>query len=77
MQFQSLFLFYFQSYFFSKWLPKINIFENVSVDIYEPRSFTKFNQRDPDINFSDDVIKFDTIKYTFKTSSFEPDKVKP
>ena len=58
-------------------VPQIKIFENISVDIYEPHSSIKFDERDPGINFSDDVIKFDIIQSTLENFSFEPNRVKP
>ena len=32
-------------------------FENISVNIHESGSFTKFDETDPDINFFDDITK--------------------
>lgn len=58
-------------------VPQVKIIENISVDIYEPCSFTKSYERDPCINFSDDVRKFDIIQSTLEIFSFEPNKVKP
>ena len=57
-------------------VPQVKIIENISVDIYEPCSFTKSYERDPGINFSDDVRKFDIIQSTIEIFSFEPNKVK-
>ena len=31
-------------------------FENISVNIYETSSFSKFDERDPDTNFLDDKL---------------------
>ena len=48
-------------------------FENISVNIYETGSFTKFDERDPDTNFFDDITKS-----SFETSSyFKPSELKP
>ena len=47
-------------------------FENISVNIYETGSFTKFDERDPDTNFFDDMTKSN-----FETSYFKPNEVKP
>ena len=67
--------FSFRGIFFSKWFPKW-ISGNISINIYEPVSFTKFDERDQIINFSDDAIKYDIIKYNYGTSSFKSNKVK-
>ena len=53
-------------------VPQTENFENISVNIYETGSFTKFDERDPDTNFFDDVTKSN-----FETSHFKPNKVKP
>ena len=53
-------------------VPQTKNFENISVNIYEPGSFTKFNERDPDTKFFDDIRKSD-----FETSYFRPNEVKP
>ena len=42
-----------------------------SVNIYETGSFTKFDERDPDINFFDDITKSN-----FENSYFNPNKAK-
>ena len=47
-------------------------FENISVNIYETGSFTKFDERDPDTNFFDDMTKSN-----FETWYFKPNEVKP
>ena len=33
-------------------VPQTENFENISVNIYETGSFTKFDEKDPDMNFS-------------------------
>ena len=52
--------------------PQTTNSENISVKIYETGSFTKFDERDPDTNFFDDMTK-----PNFETSHFKPNKVKP
>ena len=52
-------------------VPQIENVENISVNIYETGSFTKFDERDPDINFFDDITKS-----IFETSYFEPNEIK-
>ena len=49
-------------------------FENISVNIYETGSSTKFDERgpDPDTNFFDDITKSN-----YETSNFKPNEVKP
>ena len=47
-------------------------FENMSVNIFETGSFTKFDERDPGTNFFDDITKSN-----FETSYFKPKKLKP
>ena len=47
-------------------------FENISVKIYETGSFTKFDERDPDINLFDDMTKSN-----YETSHLKPNEVKP
>ena len=46
-------------------------FENISVNIYETGSFIKFDERDPDTNFFDDMTKSN-----FETSYFKPKRSK-
>ena len=53
-------------------LPQTENFENISVNIYETGSLTKFDERDPDTNFFDGMTKS-----SFETSYFEPKEVKP
>ena len=53
-------------------VPQAENFENISVNIYETNSFTKFDERDPDTNFS-----YDITKSSFETSYFKPNEVKP
>ena len=52
-------------------VPQTENFENISVNIYETGSFTKFDERDPDTNFFDDITKS-----SFKTSYFKPNELK-
>ena len=47
-------------------------FENMSANIFETGSFTKFDERDPGTNFFDDITKSN-----FETSYFKPKKLKP
>ena len=47
-------------------------FENTSVNIYETGSFTKFDERDPDINLFDDITKSN-----YETSYLKPNETKP
>ena len=47
-------------------------FENISVNIHETGSFTKFDERDPDINLFDDITKSN-----YETSYLKPNEVKP
>ena len=47
-------------------VPQTENVENISVYIYETGSFTKFDERDPDTNFFDDMTKSN-----FKTSYFK------
>ena len=51
--------------------PKTQNFENISVNIYETVSFTKFDERGPDTNLFDDLTKS-----SFETSYFNPNEVK-
>ena len=53
-------------------VPQTENFENISVNIYETGSFTKFDERHPDTNFFDDMTKSN-----FETSHFKPNDVKP
>ena len=53
-------------------VPQCEKSENISVNIYETGSFTKFDERDPDTNFFDDITKSN-----FETSYFNSNKVKP
>ena len=53
-------------------VPQTENFENISVNIYETGSFTKFDERDRNTNFFDDITK-----PNFETSYFTPNKVKP
>ena len=53
-------------------VPQTEHFENISVNIYETGSFTKFDERDPDTKFFDDMTKLN-----FETSYFKPNEVKP
>ena len=46
--------------------------ENISANIYESGSFTKFDKMNPDTSFMDDAIKSNLEK-----SFFNPNKVKP
>ena len=55
-----------------KMVPQTENVENISVNIYETCSFTKFHERDPNTNFFDDMTKS-----TFGTLYFKPNKVKP
>ena len=52
-------------------VPQTENFENISVNIYETGTFTKFDERDPDTIFFDDMIKSN-----FETSYFKPNEVK-
>ena len=36
-------------------VPQTKHFENISVNIYETDSFNKFDERDPDTNFFDEI----------------------
>ena len=47
-------------------------FEDISVNIYETDSFTKFDEKDPDRKFF-----YDITKSNFETSYFKTNKVKP
>ena len=51
--------------------PQTENFENISVNIYETGTFTKFDERDPDTIFFDDMTKSN-----FETSYFKPNEVK-
>ena len=53
-------------------VPQTEHFENISVNIYETGSFTKFDDRDPDRNFFDDITKSN-----FETSHFKRSKTVP
>ena len=53
-------------------VPQTKNFENISVNIYETDSFTKFDEIDPDKNFFDDITKSN-----FETLYFKPNAVKP
>ena len=53
-------------------VPQTETFENISVNIYETGSFSKFDERGPDTNFFDDITKSN-----FETSYFKPNEVKP
>ena len=53
-------------------VPQTKNFENISVNIYETDSFTKFDERDPDTNFF-----YDITKSSFETSYFKTNEVKP
>ena len=53
-------------------VPQTENFENISVNIYETVSYTKFDERDPDTNFF-----YNMIKSSFETSYFKPNEVKP
>ena len=53
-------------------VPQTENFENISVNIYETDSFTKFDEKDPDTNFFCDITK-----YSFQPSYFKPNEVKP
>ena len=53
-------------------VPQTKHFENISVNIYESGSFTKFDERDPDTNIFDGKTKS-----KFETSYFKPNEVKP
>ena len=53
-------------------VPQTENFENISVNIYETGSFTKFDERDSDTNFFDDITKSNN-----DTSYFKPNEVKP
>ena len=57
--------FSFRGIFFSKWFPKW-ISGNISINIYEPVSFTKFDERDQIINFSDETSSFKSNKVKLK-----------
>ena len=52
--------------------PQTKHFENISVNIYETDSFTKFDERDTDTNFFDDITKSN-----FETLYFKPNEIKP
>ena len=41
-------------------VPQCETSENISVNIYETGSFTKFDERDSDTNFFNDIIKSTT-----------------
>ena len=47
-------------------------FEDISVNIYETDSFTKFDEKDPDRKFF-----YDITKSSFETSYFKTNEVKP
>ena len=51
-------------------VPQIENVENISINIYETGSFTKFDERDPDKNFFDYMAKSN-----FGTLYFKPNKV--
>ena len=53
-------------------VPQTKNFENISVNIYETDSYTKFDERDPDTN-----VFYYIGKSSFETSYFKPNKVKP
>ena len=53
-------------------VPQTKSFENISLNVYETGSFIKFDARDPDITFFDDITKS-----SFETSYFKPNEVKP
>ena len=38
-------------------VPQTKNFENISVNVYETGSFTKFDERNPDTNFFGDIAK--------------------
>ena len=38
-------------------IPQTKNFENIFVNIYETGSFNKFDERNPDTNFFDDITK--------------------
>ena len=52
-------------------VPQTENFENISVNIYEIDSFTKFHERDRD------TIVFYITQSSFETSYFKPNEVKP
>ena len=52
-------------------VPRTENFENISVNIYETHSFTKFHERDRD------TIFFYITQSSFGTSYFKPNEVKP
>ena len=52
-------------------VPQTENFENISVNIYKTGSFTKFDERDPDTIFFDNMTCSN-----FETSKFKPNEVK-
>ena len=53
-------------------VPQTKDFENIFVNVYETGSFTKFDEKDPDTNFFDDITKSN-----LETLHFKPNEVKP
>ena len=53
-------------------VPQTKNFQNISVNIYEIGSFTKFAERDLDTNVFNDITKSN-----YRTSYFQPKEVKP
>ena len=53
-------------------VPQTKNFENITVNIYEIGSFTKFAERDLDTNVFNDITKSN-----YRTSFFKPKEVKP
>ena len=56
-------------------VPQTKSFENISVNISETDSFTKFDERDPVTNFFYDITKSSLTKS--KNSYIKPNEVKP
>ena len=52
-------------------VPQAENFENISVNICKGGYFTKFDERDPDTNFFDDITKSN-----FQASYFKPNEAK-
>ena len=53
-------------------VPQAENFENISVNIYETGSCTKFNERDPNTTLLDDIARSN-----FETQYFKLNEVKP
>ena len=53
-------------------VPQTETFENISVNIYETGTFSKFDERGPGTNFFHEITKSN-----FETLRFKPNEVKP